>query len=121
MHIPTNLPAGVTIAMVDGQLRFRARASRNGKRTSLGTFLTAEAAAKAIVDYKYGFIEASIVEHKTSIQAKATEAEMETYFDLLSTVPPHELDSSSIMLIDGTVIPSHIIAEYINKLYGTEE
>lgn len=120
MHIPTNLPAGVTIAMVDGQLRFRARASRNGKRTSLGTFLTVEAAAKAIVDYKYGFIQSSIAEHKETIQAKATEMEIEKYFELLSGVPPHELDSSGSMLVDDIVIPAHVIASYISKLYGEE-
>lgn len=120
MHIPNNLPAGVTIAIVDGQIRFRARASRNGKRTSLGTFLTIEAAAKAIVDYKYGFIASSISEHKEAIQAKATEQEMEKYFDLLSTVPPHELDSSGSMLVEDTVIPAHVVAAYISRLYAEE-
>ena len=120
MHIPNNLPAGVTIAMVDGQLRFRARASRNGKRTSLGTFLTIEAAAKAIVDYKYGFIASSISEHKETIQAKATEQEMDRYFELLASVPPHELDSSGSMLVDDILIPAHAIAAYISRLYGEE-
>lgn len=91
MHIPTNLPRGMSAVIVNGAIRYRVRISRNGQRFNLGTFLTAYDAAVAMEKFRCG-LHVDLLNAKTEVREEALTQEEISYKALLDTAPMHQIN-----------------------------
>ena len=144
--ISKKLPPGITAAYRGGRIVYLVRTSRtteNGTfKANLGTFISIDEAVRALVDWKTNNIFKSTQSLQTaevlnSLQDSYHEAQadlaeqhcktianLESIFELLESVPFHELDASKDAAIaneDGTttVVPASVVAAYFKRLQNT--
>jgi hypothetical protein len=120
ISIPDNLPAGISIAILDGKARYRVRTSRKGKRYNLGTFLTAEAATAALVKFQYGLV-SNPASEIASMKASSQKAELEQYRQALDATAACLLSSTEDAVIadpetgDVIIVPAELVAVYLEE------
>lgn len=124
--LQASLPAGIKVVVTSAGMHFNVRASRKGKRVSLGTFITATDAINALQKFKFGEFE-DIKAEIASIKQVALDDKSEYYLELLQSVPPHELvDASkdfSYKQEDGSVviIPAMYVSMHLTKMWNSDD
>jgi hypothetical protein len=140
------LPAGIVAEISRGSLRYVVRTSFKGKKVSLGTFLDFDAALRAVVEYKIAGM--TLADHSAMVRQMLAEyaaAEKESYeldkqailsaaaslptsdmYELLDTLPPHELQTDTPTKVtkeDGSVvtIAPHVVSMYLKRMVGEED
>ena len=120
MHIPTNLPRGMSAVIINGTIRYRVRISRNGQRFNLGTFMTAYDAAVAMEKFRCG-LHVDLLNAKTEVREEALTQEEISYKALLDSAPMHQItrDEDAHLYdenLDAIVtVPSYIVNLWLNE------
>lgn len=124
VEMSTNVP-GIS-QVTNGSLTFyTVRVSAYGMRSTLGNYNTMEDAIKELTEFKkkhpparMNMRLAQVINSNTNSAEKATaaiDAHKELLFELLETVPPHELDSTKATTVAGVKVPASVVEEYIYK------
>ena len=112
------LPAGIKINLVHGDIRYSVRTSRNGKKYSLGTFLTIDDAVDALYAFKTKLMDEPVTSNSQS-PSKITFEQAQEIFDEIGV---HNLESNKSykhMTDDGEIImiPAKYVDMYIHLTY----
>lgn len=132
-----SMPRGIKVTWANGKIRYTVRASKNGKKESLGTFICQKLAIETLTRFKMGTPIKLSQEEMAQIVSEETDKEVrrmwaaeekeksktprEVMLAILASVPTHLLDSKKPyyhMEDDGrtVVIPAALVEEYFNSV-----
>lgn len=131
----SKLPAGIYYLPSQSGMTYLVRFMLGGARVSLGSHGSLEAAINAMMKFKMddlkkqqaqmlaacgvaGKINTDVLESVKEELTSAESAALESYRELLESVPPHELSFDSEAVIGNVIIPQRIVVAFLHERFG---